>query len=100
MGDEYNIVDEKTPAEKKAERLERSLTRLVESERLDKLVRHEVSTIDIIVGILMQVRGWISIRHDTADDVDDYLEDIFDIVKHMVEMMNDRSKGDNNEGAD
>lgn len=100
MTDEFNIIEEKTPEEKKVERFSERLERIAESERLGKLVRHEVSTIDIIIGILMQVKGWISIRHDTADDVDDYLEDIFDIVKHMVEMMNDRSKGDNNEGAD
>lgn len=100
MADEFNIIDDKTPEEKRAERFSERLERMAESERLGRLVRHEISTIDIIIGILMQVRGWVNINRSTADLVEDYIEDAFDVVKCMVDEVNKESKGDKDGRAD
>lgn len=94
MTDEFNIVDDKTPEEKRVEKFSERLERMAESERLGKLVRHETSTIDIIIGILMQAKGWINLNRSTADLVDDHIEDVFDIVRDMVRLMNEEAKGD------
>ena len=94
MADEFNIIEDKTPEEKRTERFSERLERMAESERLGKLVRHEASTIDMIIGILMQVKGWISINRSTADVVEDYIEDAFDVVNSMVDKINKESKGD------
>ena len=100
MDEEFNIVEDKTPEEKRVERFSKRLERMAESERLGKLVRHETSTIDIIIGILMQVKGWISINRSTADLVEDYIEDTFDVVKYMVDKINKSTKGEDNGRTD
>lgn len=84
--DEFKVVgDEKDAIE---ERLEKNLKKLHESQRISKLVREEKADIDVIIGILMQVRGLISFDKVIADAISENVDDIFTIAKAMIRNIN------------
>ena len=65
--DEFKVVgDEKDAIE---EKLEKNLKKLHESQRISKLVKEEKADIDVIIGILMQVRGLINFDKVIADAI-------------------------------
>jgi len=90
MTDEFNIIEEKTPAEKKAERFEKEFERVMESERLGKLIKTEFADIDVIMGVLLQTRGLLRMEREAADDVEEYLEDMLTISQAIVKSINGR----------
>lgn len=91
MTDEFNIIDEKTPAEKKAEKITRNLERMIDADRLERLVREETADIDALIGILFQTRGFLQMRNSIADLVEDYINDMTSVATSMVHVMNDET---------
>lgn len=93
MDSEYHIIDERTPYERAAEEFgERIGRRRAEMERQRKLVKRELSMIDMIIGVLMQTRGCLSADNDISDQIEDHLGGMLDTVNDMVSILNDRSK--------
>lgn len=88
MTDEFNIVEEKTPEEKKIEKIGREIEHMMDAERLKQLVKMEFSDIDLITGVLLQTRGLIQMDRTIAADIEDYLEDMLIIAKEMIRCMN------------
>ena len=84
--DEFKVVgDEKDAIE---EKLEKNLKKLHESQRISKLVKEEKADIDVIIGILMQVRGLINFDKVIADAISENVDDIFTIAKAMIRNIN------------
>ena len=88
MPDKFNIIDEKTPEEEKAERLEKRLERIFDMERLDRLAKEEMADIDAMIGILFQTRGLLQMKRSASEDIEEFIDDMMTVATAMVNKMN------------
>lgn len=91
MSEEFNIVDEKTPEEKKAENFAKHIEHIIDTERRDLLVKEELADIDALIGVLFQVRGALQKMSELADDVEEYLDDLTTVTTAMLKMLNENA---------
>lgn len=87
-GEEYTIHDEKDEDEVCADKIEHIYRQMKESERKSRLARQAISTIDGVIGILMQTRSCLNMDASVADCVADTLDEITDLSREIVDIMN------------
>lgn len=92
--DEYKIVEEKDPVK---EKYRARLEAIENARKADKSARQALSRIDLLVGILMQTRGYVNMDHNIATDIEGYLKDMVAISKELVMHMNKKMEGKNDD---
>ena len=74
--------------EKKIEKIGREIEYMIDTERLARLVKEEMSDIDVIMGVLLQTRGLLRMERRFADDVEEYINDMLTISTALVHCIN------------
>ena len=92
--DEYKIVEEKDPVK---EKYRARLEAIENARKADKSARQALSRIDLLVGILMQTRGYVNMDHNIATDIEGYLKDMVAVSKELVMHMNKKMEGENDD---
>ena len=92
--DEYKIVEEKDPVK---EKYRARLEAIENARKADKTARQALSRIDLLVGILMQTRGYVNMDHNIATDIEGYLKDMVAVSKELVMHMNKKMEGENDD---